>query len=161
MVNFSFGPNVNSVASQDMAVTPASSIDLPATVRRDFPILDQLVHDKQLVYLDSAATSQKPSAVLDAVREFYAKDNANVHRGVHALASRATDAYEAARTKVANLINARSDREIVWTRNATEAINLVAQSWGRANLAEGDEVRWPDTCPQSCLPVAAQDTYRT
>ena len=143
-----------------MAVTPASSIDLPATVRRDFPILDQLVHDKQLIYLDSAATSQKPSVVLDAVREFYAKDNANVHRGVHALASRATDAYEAARTKVANLINARSDREIVWTRNATEAINLVAQSWGRANLAEGDEVRCPDTCPQPGLLAAARDTSR-
>lgn len=131
---------------QDMAVAPAGTAGLPESVRRDFPILDQQVHEKQLIYLDSAATSQKPAVVLDAVRDFYAHDNANVHRGVHALASRATDAYEAARTKVAHLINASSDREIVWTRNASEAINLVAQTWARSNLTEGDEARFPGTC---------------
>jgi cysteine desulfurase / selenocysteine lyase len=110
-------------------------------VRGDFRILDQTVHGKPLVYLDSAATSQKPSQVLDAVRRYYESDNANVHRAVHALAARATEAYEAARGKVARLINAPSDREIVWTRNATEAVNLVANSWGRANLGPGDEAR--------------------
>ena len=114
---------------------------LAQRVRSDFPILDQRVHDKPLVYLDSAATSQKPTAVLDAVRAYYDNDNANVHRGVHALASRATDAYEAARGKVARFVNAGSDREIVWTRNATEAVNLVANSWARQNLRPGDEVR--------------------
>jgi cysteine desulfurase / selenocysteine lyase len=109
-------------------------------VRSDFPILEQEVNGKPLVYLDSAATSHKPTQVLDAIREHNVRNTANVHRGVHALASRATDAYEAARTKVANFINAASDREIVWTRNATEAINLVAQSWAMHNLDEGDEV---------------------
>ena len=125
---------------QGMDVASARmSSSLPDRVRSDFPILDQRVHGKHLVYLDSAATSQKPQVVLDAVRDFYCQDNANVHRGVHALASRATDAYEGARRKVANLVNAQSDREIVWTRNATEAINLVAQTWARANVKEGDE----------------------
>jgi cysteine desulfurase / selenocysteine lyase len=104
-------------------------------------VLDQTVHDKPLIYLDSAATSQKPLQVLDAIREFSLRDTANVHRGVHTLASRATDAYEAARRKVAAFVNARTDREIVWTKNATEAINLVAQSWAMHNLQEGDEVR--------------------
>lgn len=133
----------------EVAATSAAS-SLPGRVRRDFPILDQQVHGKQLVYLDSAATSQKPEAVIDAVREFYTQDNANVHRGVHALASRATDAYEAARRKVAKLINANSDREVVWTRNATEAINLVAQTWGRANLKEGDEARFHFSVMTAC-----------
>ena len=109
-------------------------------VRKDFPVLNQLANGHPLVYLDSAATSQKPTAVLDAVRAYYDTDNSNVHRGVHTLAARATEAYEAARVKVARMINAPSDREIVWTRNATEAVNLVANSWGRANLGPGDEV---------------------
>jgi cysteine desulfurase / selenocysteine lyase len=120
-------------------VAPAKG--LAQRVRADFPILDQVVHDKPLIYLDSAATSQKPTAVLDAVRAYYDHDNANVHRGIHALASRATDAYEAARAKVARLVNAASDREIVWTRNATEAINLVARAWAQPRLQPGDEVR--------------------
>lgn len=120
-------------------VVPAKG-SLGQRVRKDFPILDQKVHDKPLVYLDSAATSQKPRAVLDAVRAYYERDNANVHRGVHALASRATDAYEGARAKVARHINAPSDREIVWTRNATEAVNLVARSWAQPRLKPGDEV---------------------
>jgi cysteine desulfurase/selenocysteine lyase len=109
-------------------------------VRQDFPILEQEVNGKPLVYLDSAATSQKPTQVLDVIREHNLRSTANVHRGVHALASRATDAYEAARRKLAAFINAASDREIVWTKNATEAINLVAQSWAMHNLGEGDEV---------------------
>ena len=113
---------------------------IAATVRPDFPILDQRIHDKPLVYLDNAATSQKPIAVLDALRHYYEHDNANVHRGVHTLSSRATDAYEGARDKVAAFVNAASRQEIVYTRNASEAINLVAYSWGLSNLRQGDEV---------------------
>ena len=109
-------------------------------VRPDFPILDQRVHDQPLVYLDNAATSQKPRQVIDALRHYYEWDNANVHRGVHTLSMRATDAYEAAREKVAKFVNARSFQEIVFTRNASEAINLVAYSWGMANLQPGDEI---------------------
>lgn len=108
--------------------------------RKDFPILDQEVHGKPLVYLDSGATSQKPVQVLDAIREFSLKDTSHIHGGVHSLASRARDAYRAATDKVAAFINAPSSEEIVWTKNATEAINLVAQSWGMHNLKPGDEV---------------------
>lgn len=117
------------------------SADLAEDVREHFPILEQEVNGKPLVYLDSAATSHKPLQVLDVIRQFNLRDTANVHRGVHALASRATDAYEAARGKLAAFINAPSDREIVWTKNATEAINLIAQSWAMHNLKDGDEVR--------------------
>ncbi|PSB31879.1 SufS family cysteine desulfurase [Stenomitos frigidus] len=113
---------------------------LAAKVRADFPILHQQIHDKPLVYLDNAATSQKPIAVLDALRYYYEHDNANVHRGVHTLSSRATDAYEGARDKVAAFVNAASRQEIVYTRNATEAINLVAYAWGNANVKQGDEI---------------------
>ena len=109
-------------------------------VRPDFPILDQRVHDQPLVYLDNAATSQKPRQVIDALRHYYEWDNANVHRGVHTLSMRATDAYEAAREKVAKFVNARSFQEIVFTRNASEAINLVAYSWGMSQLQPGDEI---------------------
>ncbi|MFG3819019.1 SufS family cysteine desulfurase [Limnothrix redekei] len=109
-------------------------------VRPDFPILDQRVHDQPLVYLDNAATSQKPRQVIDALRHYYEWDNANVHRGVHALSMRATDAYEAAREKVAKFVNARSFQEIVFTRNASEAINVVAYSWGMSQLQAGDEI---------------------
>lgn len=108
-------------------------------VRSDFPILHQQIHGKPLVYLDNAATSQKPIAVLDALRHYYEFDNANVHRGVHTLSSRATDSYEGARDKVAAFVNAASRQEIVYTRNATEAINLVAYSWG-STLKSGDEI---------------------
>lgn len=108
--------------------------------REDFPVLHQLAHGKPLVYLDNAATSQKPEAVLGALRGYYAEDNANVHRGVHYLAAKATTSYEAARGKVAAFVGAKSDREIVFARNATEALNLVAYSWGLENLGEGDEV---------------------
>jgi cysteine desulfurase/selenocysteine lyase len=120
----------------------SSAISLADEVRGDFPILDQRLPDsgKRLVYLDSAASSQKPSRVIDAHSRYYREINANVHRGVHYLSGKATDAYEAARVKVAKLVNARTDREIVFTRNASEAINLVAYSWGVANLRPGDEV---------------------
>lgn len=107
--------------------------------RTDFPILKTRVHDKPLVYLDNAATTQKPQVVIDAEREYYGNYNANVHRGVHFLSQRATDAYEGARVKVQHLINSASFSEIIFVRGTTEAINLVAQSYGRSRLSEGDE----------------------
>jgi cysteine desulfurase/selenocysteine lyase len=113
---------------------------IAAKVRADFPILHQQIHGKPLVYLDNAATSQKPIAVLNALRHYYDHDNANVHRGVHTLSSRATDAYEGSRDKVAAFVNAASRQEIVYTRNASEAINLVAYAWGNANVKQGDEI---------------------
>jgi cysteine desulfurase/selenocysteine lyase len=109
-------------------------------VREDFPILRQKVHGKPLVYLDNAATAQKPQAVLDTLRRFYAVENANVHRGVHLLSQRATEAFESARDKVRRFLGAAEAREIIFVRGATEGINLVAQSWGRANVRAGDEV---------------------
>ncbi|MGQ9851576.1 MAG: cysteine desulfurase [Aggregatilineaceae bacterium] len=112
-----------------------------AAIRADFPILDQEVHPgKRLVFLDSAASSQKPRQVIEAMRCYYEHDHANVHRGIHVLSERATAAYEGAREKVRAFINARSSREIVFTRNTTESINLVAHTWGRANLRPGDVV---------------------
>ncbi len=113
---------------------------LAAKVRQDFPILHQEVHGKPLIYFDNAATSQKPKVVLEALNHYYEYDNANVHRGAHSLSARATEAYEATRDKVAGFINAASRNEIVFTRNATEAINLVAYSWGLNNLKPGDEI---------------------
>ena len=109
-------------------------------IRADFPILRRKVRGRPLVYLDNAATTQKPQAVLDALTAYYSGMNANVHRGVHELSEVATEAYENAREKVRGFFNARSTREIVFTRNATESINLVAQSFGRANIGAGDEV---------------------
>ena len=110
-------------------------------IRRDFPVLNQEVHPgKKLVYLDSAATSQKPEAVLDAMDDFYHRYNANIHRGIHVLAEAATDLYEKAREKIARFVNAGSPEEVIYTRNTTEAINLVAFSWGRKNLNAGDVV---------------------
>jgi len=111
-----------------------------AAIRADFPALAQTVHGRSLVYLDNAATTQKPRQVIDAIAGYYARDNANVHRGVHALSERATEAYEGARQKVRAFVNANSVAEIVFTRNATESINLVARAWGDANVNEGDEV---------------------
>ena len=110
------------------------------TIRADFPILASSVHGKPLVYLDNAATTQKPRAVLDALTEYYRSSNANVHRGVHYLSGRATDQYEQARASIARFLGAAEPREIVFTRNATESINLVAQTWGRANIKAGDEI---------------------
>jgi cysteine desulfurase/selenocysteine lyase len=106
-------------------------------VREDFPILDQQVHGQPLVYFDNAATTQKPRAVLEALRHYYEHDNANVHRGLHELSSRATEAYEAARTRVAQYLGAASADEIVFTRGTTESINLVAQAWGGKFLRQG------------------------
>ncbi|MBZ6065930.1 aminotransferase class V-fold PLP-dependent enzyme [Aeromonas schubertii] len=110
-----------------------------STLRRQFPALHQSVNGHPLVYLDNAATTQKPEAVLEAMRAFYQNDNANVHRASHALSTRATAAFEAARETVARFINAPDSREVIWTRGTTEAINLVAQSWGQS-LKPGDEI---------------------
>ncbi|MBL6763639.1 MAG: cysteine desulfurase [Verrucomicrobiae bacterium] len=111
-----------------------------AAYRKDFPILDQQVHGHPLVYLDNAATSQKPRAVIDSLVRYYERDNANVHRGIHELSNRSTDAFEAARKRAARFINAPAPEEIVFTRGATEAINLVASAWGNANLKAGDVI---------------------
>ena len=105
-----------------------------------FPILNQEVNGHPLVYLDSAATSQKPTSVIEAVSNYYRLDNSNVHRGVHTLGTRATDAYEGAREKIRKFINAKSTQEIVYTRGTTTALNLVASSYGKANIGEGDEI---------------------
>lgn len=109
-------------------------------VRRDFPVLRQRVHGKRLVWLDNAATTQKPQCVIDEISRFYEEDNSNVHRGAHELAARATDAYEASRGKVARLLGARSTEEIIFVRGTTEAINLIAQSYGRSIVGPGDEI---------------------
>ena len=111
-----------------------------AAIRAEFPALDQRVHGRPLVYLDNAATAQKPHAVLEAIQRYYEHDNANVHRGVHVLSERATAAYEEAREITRAFLNAASTREIIFTRNATESINLVARAWGDANVRKGDEV---------------------
>jgi len=118
---------------------PAKAFD-PARTRLDFPILDQKVNGRPLVYLDNAATSQKPRAVIEALERYYSHDNSNIHRGVHALSQRSTAAYEEARSKVRRFINAGEDREILFVRGTTEAINLVAQSYGRSSFKAGDEI---------------------
>jgi cysteine desulfurase/selenocysteine lyase len=109
-------------------------------LRADFPILDQQVHGQPLIYFDNAATTQKPRAVIDALRSYYENDNANVHRGIHELSNRATAAFEAARARAAKFINAASSDEIIFTRGTTEGINLVAQSWGSKNVKAGDTI---------------------
>ena len=109
-------------------------------LRQDFPILDQQVHGKPLVYLDNAATSQKPRPVIAALTHYYEHDNANVHRGIHELSNRATSAFEAARTRTAQFIHARQADEIIFTRGTTEGINLVAATWGAKNLQPGDVI---------------------
>jgi cysteine desulfurase / selenocysteine lyase len=111
-----------------------------ATLKQDFPIFEREVHGKRLVYLDSASSAQKPRAVLDAMDECYRRYYANIHRGVYSIAEEATAAFEAARGKVARFVNARRPEELVFVRNATEAINLVAYTWARANLGEGDTI---------------------
>ena len=122
-----------------MSAPAVPALDV-ARVRQDFPILSQRVRGKPLVYLDNAATSQKPRRVIDAVSRFYASQNANIHRGVHYLSEQATVAYDAARGRVARLLNAAMPSEVVFTRGTTEAINLVAQSWARNQLRPGDEI---------------------
>jgi len=128
-----------SPAARTDARGAGAAFDVEA-VRRDFPILHQKVHGKPLIYLDNAATTQKPRAVIDATSRFYEHDNSNIHRGLHALSERATAAYEGVRGKLRRLINAELDSEIVFTRGTTEGINLVAQSLGRAIVGAGDEV---------------------
>jgi cysteine desulfurase/selenocysteine lyase len=110
------------------------------TIRRDFPILRERVNGRPLVWLDNAATTQKPQSVIDRLSYFYAHENSNVHRAAHELAARATDAYESAREKVRRFLNAPTAHDIVFVRGATEGINLVAQSWGRQNIREDDEI---------------------
>ena len=117
----------------------AAALDVDA-IRRDFPILDQEVDGKPLVYLDNAASSQKPRQVIDAIARYYLRDHANVHRGVHELARRATEAYENSRVRVAAWVNAADASEIVWTRGTSEALNLVAFSLGQARVGHGDEI---------------------
>lgn len=120
--------------------TGTSELDI-ARVRADFPIIQHEVHPGvQVVYLDSAATSQKPNQVIDAMNDYYRMSNANIHRGIHVLAESATEAYEGARERIAKFINAESGKQVIFTRNTTESINLVAYSWGRANLQAGDIV---------------------
>ncbi|XXX41758.1 family 2A encapsulin nanocompartment cargo protein cysteine desulfurase [Sorangium sp. So ce117] len=121
-------------------VSGSSGILDPHAIRRDFPILEERVHNKRLVWLDNAATTQKPRAVIDRLSYFYEHENSNIHRAAHALAARATDAYEAAREATRRFINAPSTREIVFVRGTTEGINLIAQSWGRRNVGPGDEI---------------------
>ncbi len=113
---------------------------IPDGIRDDFPALAQEINDHPLVYFDNAATTQKPRAVLDAIRNYYEHDNANVHRGIHELSNRATAAYEGARDRVAQFINAPDREDIIFTRGTTEAINLVAATWGTANLGAGDVI---------------------
>ena len=119
--------------------SPVGALDVHL-IRRDFPILAERVNGRPLVWLDNAATTQKPQPVIERLRTFYEHENSNIHRAAHELAARATDAYEAAREKVRAFLNARSANEIVFVRGATEAINLVAQSWGRQNIERGDEI---------------------
>ncbi len=140
-----------------MTVTTSPTIELPAgdtelggrikdgrldpeVIRRDFPILETESHGRPLVFLDSASTSQKPSVVIDALDAYYREFNANVHRGIYEIGERATARYEAARVSVARFINAPDSHEVIFTRNATEAINLVAYSWGRRNIGRGDAI---------------------
>ncbi len=109
-------------------------------IRKDFPILNTFVNDNNLIYLDNAATSQKPTAVIDALVDYYQNYNSNVHRGVHTLSIKATDEYEKSRIKIQNLINAENSSEIIYTRNASESLNLIAYSWGEDNISKGDDI---------------------
>jgi cysteine desulfurase/selenocysteine lyase len=137
------GPSARTGAAGPVAAGPVAGtrpeFDV-RLVRGDFPALHQTVHGKPLVYLDNAATAHKPRAVLEALERFYTRDNSNIHRGLHALSERATAAYEASRARVARFLNAAEAREIVFVRGTTEAINLVAQTWGRRHLGAGDEI---------------------
>ena len=131
--------SVNRKTSRRTATKPTQAFD-PSQVRGDFPILKQMVNGKPLVYLDNAATSQKPQAVLDTLVRYYTTENANIHRGVHTLSAQATEDYEGARSKVRQFLNAKEDREIIFVRGTTEGINLVASSYGRKFIGPGDEI---------------------
>jgi cysteine desulfurases, SufS subfamily len=110
------------------------------SIRKDFPILDQEINDHHLVYLDNAATSQKPNSVIDTISDYYRRDNSNVHRGVHTLGTRATEHYEDAREKIRKFINAKSTKEIIYTRGTTDSLNMIAYGYGLAKLSRGDEI---------------------
>lgn len=125
---------------EPLTSAPADAELAVEAIRADFPILSEEVNGAPLVYLDNAATSQKPRQVLDALTGYYRADNANVHRGIHELSRRATDAYEGARQRVARFLGTEDPAEVIWTRGTTEAINLVASSWGGTNVGEGDEI---------------------
>ncbi|HEU4724359.1 MAG TPA: aminotransferase class V-fold PLP-dependent enzyme, partial [Candidatus Eisenbacteria bacterium] len=118
---------------------PARRFDV-AAIRKDFPILERKIHGKSLAYLDNTATTQKPASVLKALDDFYRLHNANVHRGVYLLGEEATAAYEEARAKVARFVNARSPRDVVFTRGTTESVNLVSNAWGRKYVGRGDVI---------------------
>ncbi|WJX50667.1 Cysteine desulfurase 1, chloroplastic [Trifolium repens] len=133
-------PVCASTVNEALAYPTIGSPSLGHSTRPHFPILHQEVNGSKLVYIDNAATSQKPTAVIKALQNYYEGYNSNVHRGIHFLSAKATDEYESARRKVAAFINASDSREIIFTRNATEAINLVAYSWGLSNLKPGDEI---------------------
>ncbi|MGH9585396.1 MAG: SufS family cysteine desulfurase, partial [Acidobacteriaceae bacterium] len=128
-----------STATAELRENQRANFDIKK-VRADFPILSAQVHGKPLVYLDNAATTQKPQAVIDAISHYYTHENANIHRGVHHLSQVATDSYEAARQTVQRFLNAADQREIIFVRGTTEGINLVAQTYGRANVGAGDEI---------------------
>jgi cysteine desulfurase / selenocysteine lyase len=155
-------PSVSNAAAASNTQTPSASKPLPGSfdfqpdvvpdmglakrpldarlIRRDFPILEERVHGRQLVWLDNAATTQKPNAVIDRISHFYRHENSNIHRAAHTLAARATDAYESAREKTRRFLNASTTKEIIFVRGTTEGINLVAQSWGRRNVQKDDEI---------------------
>jgi cysteine desulfurase/selenocysteine lyase len=132
-------PAGRALASEAALTSASPALDVQR-VRADFPILGRKINGKPLVYLDSAASTQRPRQVIDAITRLYSEDYANIHRGVHTLSERSTALHEQARATVARFLNAASPREIVFVRGATEAINLVAQSWGRANVGAGDEI---------------------
>src|SRR3954447_23024134 len=128
-----------STLSKQVKAVSAADFDVER-IREDFPVLKQNIHGKPLVYLDSAATAQKPFAVIDAIRRFHEVDCANIHRGVHELSQRSTAAYEETRNKVKRFLNARSTKEIIFLRGTTEAINLVVNTWGPTNIKADDEI---------------------
>ena len=130
---------MSTVAKTPHEIHPVRAFDVQK-VRRDFPILHQKVHGKPLVYLDNAATTQKPLSVIEAIGNYYRHDNSNIHRGVHTLSERATEHYESVREAARKFLNAASTKEVIFVRGTTEAINLVAQSYGRKNIGSGDEI---------------------
>jgi cysteine desulfurase/selenocysteine lyase len=136
-------PNPYAIVTGETILTTSNpaltALDVQA-VRADFPVLERQIYGHELIFLDSAASSQKPLAVIETISNYYRNAHANVHRGIYRLSEEATDAFENARGRVARFVNAPDSREVIFTRNATEAVNLVTQSWGRANLAPGDEI---------------------
>ena len=135
-LGFQHSPGLRAPAAGIAGVRPFD----PYAIRRDFPILQQNVNGRPLVWLDNGATTQKPQSVIDRLVDFYENENSNIHRGAHTLAARSTDAYEEARAKVRRFLNAPSAGEIIFVRGTTEGINLVAQTWGGRNVNEGDEI---------------------